>query len=346
MAKSAVVAHYEKAEAFFDTLIAALRLNQPPYSLPEARVPQDRKFLPPNIIWGSPRHARFLFKLCYWMRGRIESIRAVIRLAAVHNKSPEIFEPRIAALMGPENITQTLIRGGMTNQARALGPSWVENAKRLVERCDGDVVALLQDVRTYEDACVRIRNDKEGGGFIGFQHKMVSMLLYYLMSCEFIDYFVFPAPVDFHVLRLLRAHGILEFSENERNVDDSILQPAREICARYCDKKGVSALDLTDVLWLLSNTFCNRHPGNLTQSKKYAARKTKLMAKPFVWSETNEKRYEQTCGRCPVIGTCQMSIPSASYYIQGKLSVRGPILAPPQLTLFSSHHHAKPPAKE
>lgn len=57
----------------------------------------------------------------------------------------------------------------------------------MMERYDGDPRNIFKDVQDYDEALDLIRNDGKGGGFKGFQHKMTSMIIYYLQDDKLID---------------------------------------------------------------------------------------------------------------------------------------------------------------
>ncbi len=134
---------------------------------------------------------------------------------------------------------------------------------------------------------------------------------------------------------------------------------AREVTEWYCRNSKISPIALTDCLWLLSRSFCRDNPGNSgyvvdsrreDKLKKVAReerdRGTLLDEGSFAiefpadqevpkgrkryiglkWSaETlfsvagRVRRFERSCGNCPVQDHCRYNITSGGYYVGGKL---------------------------
>jgi hypothetical protein len=80
--------------------------------------------------------------------------------------------------------------------------------------------------------------------------------------------------------------------------------------------------------------MCSEHPGNMSiVSKRRKGRKTKITPVRR-WTAAQARTYERTCRICPIKDTCKSCIPSAVYYIGGKVSLRGERDAPPQQSLL------------
>lgn len=255
----------------------------------------------------------------------------------LNNREPNPFSMREAAQIDPATITLFLREFGLGFQSDQIGKFWVQNARRLTELWDGDPRNILDGVSSYNQALERIQNNKKGGGFLGFQEKMVSMLLYYLMDEELIDFFYFPIPIDLHVMRVSVANEIVTFTGEPNNGDvmsGELLAALREMTLNYARHNGVNPLRLCDALWLLSSTLCEQSPGNMTHSGRYQARSTYLAPVELTWNRSQIEAFDRSCRSCPVRDTCKWDIPSGPYYRRGQLIKLRQRSEPPIQTLF------------
>lgn len=321
----------------FDRLVDARIRRQYPYNLPKAIPPQVPENLPRLLTWGSREHALFLFALCYWMRGGIESDTATRALTRVYNMVPDMFLPEHEPSFDPATFETILSEVGLGFNKAQIARLWKKNLAKIGAEWDGDPRTLFTGISTYEEACERIQN-KGGRGFGGFQEKMVSMLTYFYMDAGMVDRWNFPAPVDFHCLRIVFAHRILTAGRRDRNRNGFYTKPVlatvRALLHDYCAERGVDPVILCEALWIYSRIMCSEHPGNTSiVAKARKGRKTKITPIPR-WTISQTQMYERTCRGCVVQDTCRHCIPSASYYVGGKVVLRGERDAPPQESLF------------
>lgn len=330
--------HYEHAYQVLDTLMAAYNNNEYPYSLDRVKVPHHPDHMPKTLERGSREHAVFLFKVCYYMRGGTKSTDAVKALANIYDERPEFFDCSIAKDLEPEPIVEALTAQGLGFQ-QTVAKQWVENARRLHERYDGDPRKIFDEVATYEHSQALIQNDGKGGGFIGFKEKMTSMIIYYLMDDELIDEFVFPIPVDVHVMRVSVANEMITFGDTPHGTNlyvPEALGPLRKLYYDYAVDRNVDPRPLCSAVWLLSEALCGKSPGNITKEplgrKNRDGRSTYLVPNVVDPEDFNQqKAYMKTCGSCAVENTCKLNIPGAQYYIAGGLIIRGKRIRFPQL---------------
>jgi len=334
---------HEKAKIVFFRLAEAISKKEYPYDREYARSPHVAENLPTNLVIGGKEHAIFLFCLCYFMRGGIQSDTAVKSLAKLHKNNPEIFDPPLASSYQSSHISSLLRRHGLGFNSDEIGSFWISNFRRLEKNWSGDPKKLFEGIATYEKACLRIKNkgkrcDSRDAGFYGFREKMVSMLAYFLIDSGLIDLFHFPPPVDFHVLRILFANRILT-AENrnngERIYNDRVLECARNLLSDFCQRNQVSPIRSCDSMWHLSRLLCNQHPGNRSIIGKRDGRKTEINPQPIDCGPSQVWAFTRSCGSCPLNQSCQLNIPSAHYYIKGEIHIRGSRAQPPQLILFS-----------
>jgi hypothetical protein len=327
---------HAKAETILSRLLDAYLRKEYPFDQPEAKPPQISENLPKSLGWGTREHALFLFAVCYWMRGGIKSGTAIKALARLYDASPEIFLPESEPATTAAELTAKFRSVGLGFNSDEIGTAWKNNLRKIAARWDNDPRTIFSGVTTYEEACERIQN-KGKRGFHGFQEKMVSMLTYFYMDAGIVDRWHFPIPVDFHVLRTVFAHEIVIADRSEFNGNGfytkPILAAVRNLFQSYCVRNNVDPLLLCDAVWLYSGLMCNQHPGNQSEVGSRDGRQTEL--RPTArWSQAQTKTYERTCGVCVVQKSCKWCVPSAEYYVRGRIVLREERDTPPQQSFF------------
>ena len=163
---------------------------------------------------------------------------------------------------------------------------------------------------------------------------MVSMLTYFYMDAGIVDRWNFPIPVDFHALRTMFAHEIVIADQSEWNGNAPCggrRRPAGEL-PKLSPKRASATL--CEAVWLYSGLMCNQHPGNQSiEIGLHEGRKTELRPMPR-WSLAQTRTYERTCAACFIQNTCRQCVPSAEYYVGGRIILRKERDAPPQQSLF------------
>jgi endonuclease III len=331
-----LVVTIDKAHAYpiLDTLLEAYANNEPPYNLDRARLPQDPRHMPASLERGSTDHAMFLFNVCYYMRGGIKSNDAVRRMATIYDDHPELFNCEYAQLVQTNELEEILTTHGLGFQ-KAVAKQWIENSRRLQTEYEGDPRRIFDGVTSYEQSQERIQNQR-GQGFMGFQEKMTSMIIYYLMDEGLIEPFNFPIPVDLHVMRVSIANRMVNFIDQQNNpvpngtnlYTKETLAALRKLYFEYAQERGVNPLRLCDAVWMLSESSCGRHPGNVTVEplgrSTRNGRKTYLIPKEVNEHDpAQQKAYAESCGICPIENTCELNIPGTQYYVGGNIIVRG-----------------------
>lgn len=328
--KLEIVVHQDKVEEVLGKLLAAYEANQFPYNLDRTRTPQDERHMPEKLNFGGIEHANFLFNICYYMQGGIKSNEAVKRMSRVYKDRPDLFDCEIAALTAPEEIEAVLSRRGLGFQ-HTVATRWVENARRLRDRYGGDPRRIFDEVVDYNDALKLICNDHKGGGFVGFQEKMTSMIAYYLMDENLIDVFPFPVPVDLHVMRVSIANQLITFPEVPYGTNlfrKETLKALRGIYLSYIIEHNVDPRVMSNAVWMLSESSCGRHPGNTTIEplgrKNRSGRSTYLIPGVVdINNPTQQAAYESSCRQCPIEKTCEYNIPGTHNYVSGSIIIRG-----------------------
>lgn len=326
-----VIPNYERLDEVMGILIEARAHNDFPYNLESAQLPHDERNMPPSLKRGGVEHANFLWAVCYYMRGGIKSATAVRSLSSVYEKYPELFIAEHAQSVKPEFIYEALRDNGLHFSAKPVSEYWVENARRMQERYQGDPRKIFDGSPEYPELCRLIQNDGKGGGFKGFQKKMVSMYAYYLMDSRLVDYYNFPLPVDMHVLRVSAATDIITFENvppNGNIYTEETLDTLRHMYHDYSVRHGVSQLDVCNAVWSLSSAICGIQPGNVmlepNRHEGRNGRSTHIVPLDVDFSKPSHRRmYDKSCSRCPLDDEghggplCHRNMPSKLYYVHG-----------------------------
>lgn len=317
-----IIPNYDRLHLVLSDLLERFERKQFPYD--RYRLPQDHENFKfgRNFQIGSKQHASLLFRLCYYMRGRTDSVGAAVKLGELHRRHPRYFDDAKSAKMNPLALQNSMLHIGLTALKDFVPGAWVINSGRMLQRYQGDPRRIFDGVDNFEEACRRVQNDKKGGGFQGFQEKMVSMLLYFFMDEGMIEPFYYPIPVDFHVMRVSVSTGIVEFSENPVGQDvlsQELKANLREMFHKYSESNGIHPNRIAEAVWLLSNLLCKRAPGNRFSEGEYRARSTEIEIHEVDWTKATTRTYARTCGSCPVEPICRYDIGAAPYYVQGQL---------------------------
>lgn len=332
----------KRVDNVLGSLLETYRDQQYVYGMPSAQLPHEVAQLERRLELGSVDHAMFLFILCLYMKGGIKSNTAANQLGRLYSRRPRLFDAFEIVKVKPESITASLERVDLRYQKNMAPPHWIENANRLIEWYGGDPRKIFVGVDDYDEACRRIRNRSRRHhktkeftrrqGFMGFQYKMVSMLMYFYTTAGIIEPIPFPIPVDFHVMRVCVQTEMVQFRGNVVGKDiysEHLQVVLRSLFTDYSQRHGVSPIELCDALWLLSSVGCARNPGNKTLSRQYRARQTETPAYTPVWNKSEIARYERFCGSCPINSLCHWDVPNSAYTLKGQLIRLRPRSIPP-----------------
>ncbi len=320
----------------YDVLINLHKQKKPPFDI--AIRPQDPEYLPRNLNLETRQHALFLFYACLYMRGRIKSHQAFERLKILHEEYPELFDPKEIQrdrFYYEDELYVFLQKAGLKVDAISTARGWIHNSIEIYDYWDSDPRKLFdclneidrQSPEAFELVCKNIirsskRKNKERRGFYGFRHKMVSMLSYFLEDAKIILPYLFPSPVDFHVLRINIMQNIL----NTNGLDKKgipvgkFLPSARELTSEYSIKRNIKPVFLADSLWIYSRDMCsnNLNAARFKIKEKGKGRKTEiLIANKIKWTAKKISKYYEFCGGCPLKENCLKFMSSKGYYASG-----------------------------
>lgn len=325
--------NWPKAKAICGQLLAALRTTQYPYGETWA-LPQT--FIPSAITDDPVTHARFLFYSCHYMRGTIKSDLAIKRLIILHHRHPKLFDPEYASQQSSFDLLFEQLGELIGYKTVEISRYWQENSRRLVTHWNGDPRAIFAEVVDAESLYRFSTNARAEGheddertkGFLGFQKKMASMLAYFLMDAKLVAPFTASPPVDFHLVRIMLATGILTATPER---EDEVLRyehltPAGiKVLERYATEHEVSLVELGNALWMLSVVLCSRAPGNMSSGRKKGVHGKAIQPVPLMidWDNAAHRAaHLASCGSCPLESSCTFNVPSGPYYQGGKLEIR------------------------
>lgn len=367
-----ITVNHQQAEKVLGKMVTLFKNNEFPFD--RAIKPQAAEFLPKKMVWKSTQHARFLFYSCLYMRGAIKSYDAILKLTKIYERYPRLFNPRYYRKYSKKsksflrfrrstNKAKHLLRQQLSDvigyQSEQNTRFWIENSLELLRYWKGDpkkIFSMINDENRfsediYHNLCHKIiksfkdpRPDnlqKSDQGFKGFKEKMASMLAYFFVDAGMFPTFHFPAPIDFHLLRLMGQHEVLVIKGYPDGVQsEKVLKLGREVSTTFCKAHNITTENLADALWLFSSTLCTYNPNNY-QYKFDTDKKVVINKGPIKWTKAKERSYKNSCGCCPISETCVWNIPPSPYYDGGKVYQYKPE-TPPQSDIFSS----LPPTKK
>lgn len=327
-----------KAGRIIGALVERWRTKRFPYEKGLDLLPQT--FIPERIRKDLRALSNFYFFVCIYMRGGIESSMVFRIFAQMWEQHPELFDPARASRMTAEDIRE-ILKGFIGWDSEVASVYWRENAERLHRHWGGNAHSIIDNIGGYDEALLRILNKKDSrlhppgskeAGFMGFQHKMVSMLLYFFDFEGWLPQgLIYPSPADFHHYRLFLTTGIMTVIPTpgtEIRFSDKISAEIRDVLMWHMKTTGTVPRDLADALWLFSLRMCGESPVTRTVEETGEAI-------PYEkWTKGALRRFERTCAACPFEQECIFAIPANAYYRRGVIELRKRPAAAIQLTML------------
>lgn len=301
-----------------------LRLREAhPFNTPRAELPQQ--LVPAWLRTDREQLARFYWVLCLWMRGT-GTMTATRGLLRVVEDEPRLLDPHFVLSYSQDDLIAALRAGRLPHLSKGNSKGWLENAQRLLAGWDGQVLKVAAKLTDYETAREILENrpatkTRSARGFYGYQKKMTSMLLYYLMYEELMPAFLFPVPIDYRVMRFCLSNQLVDVQPNAKGNyrSDELEDRLRFLFFEYARRTGANPLLLADAAWLYPGVMCAKHPGNFTRIGEYEARSTVIEPVQIEWTPAQRRAYEQTCGQCPFDQSCDTLWPYQYYYRRGTM---------------------------
>jgi hypothetical protein len=315
---------FDQMELVLSDLMDAYARNAPPYCYPDTICPQDERNMPHTPFVDDKQKANFFLTSCLWMR-RMNSVTAMRYLSRMFDDTRELeidpFDPQVAATLTEEEVARLLEPYGQLQMRGFTVPAWIHNAKHLVDHFDGDARNIISDTDSYEEIARRMVNrvsreqrtsgsTESGDGFEGFQKKMVSMFLYYMIDAGIKEYFDFPMPVDIHVARFAMGCDLVDFegfAPGSNHMTPQLLDVLRDMLYDYSLSTGTSQIDICNAIWLLGASACSRSPETQATKIKVDGRRSELgwYAPDYSPGSSDLQRFIETCGACAVSDHCR-----------------------------------------
>lgn len=285
-------------------------------------LPQD---IIPHAIRDDPRTtALLLFYSCHYMRGTIKSEYALRKIVELYQSTPHLFEPACAYTLSHQEVREFLHQM-IPYKSNEIATSWIENSRRLTLHWESDPRLIFMRARNTSELyrfvtnrnSVRLKErtgNLDEDGFMGFQKKMAGMLAYFLESCKLIAPFKVETvpPVDFHHLRVLVATRVIRLNSAKARYEQ--LRPiGEEVYTRYLKKTSARMRALGDSIWLISQRLCANSP--VTETLNGA------LVEPNWADAATLRRYEHTCGSCPLEPYCERTVQAHAYYKRGQFEL-------------------------
>lgn len=298
-----ILTNSTQAYRVFERLISAYRAREFPYTqanldrLPQRRIPKELR-----------RKPNFYFYLCHFMRGLIKSEYAVAQMVKLYREEPKLFDPRHVVTLSPEIMEEKLGKlFGKLPKSQRYGEAWFRNSEILMA-WGGDILNVFRGRLTADILRQRVVNKKDyqlplkEQGFFMFQEKVCAMLAYFLMDAQLIPLIHISPPVDFHHLRVMLSTEMILASESFRR-PRPLSVAGYKLAEQYLRYRyGVHPVEFSDLLFMLSREGCARS----------------IKEEPEDWNDAKTlRRYQRSCGRCPVEKECHHSILAQSYYPRG-----------------------------
>lgn len=311
-----------------------------PFNRPDAIIP--RNIIPEELRKDKEMLAVWYIAVCNHMKGRVTSLDAFRGNIKIWEKYPWFFIPRQALWESDKrllDIYDEFLPIDKKVNVRALKL----NYQFLETYYEGKALNLIKGMASYEEAERRIRNKRTkrekdiagvaGEGLFGFQHKMVSMLVYfYDWERLFKKRFPYPSPADFHNFRIgLASKSLVVTGAKDDTVRDQekISAPWRAMVFKYIVTRKVDPIDVADVLWLYSSVMCGNSP--LTSTRKAELNGNGMFEQDHLPHHDDDRRFlrpnywpalAESCLRCLLLDRCNYAVPSAPYYSAGKIVLR------------------------
>jgi hypothetical protein len=326
-----------EAYEVIDLIVEAYKNKWPPYDTATSTQGIKPDSMQPNgEQYHTSQHAMFFWNACAYMQAT-NSESAFYGLTDLYDQHPELFDCRSLLQQNPSELAELLRNTVGHGRQNSIAETWRNNAFKLHFLHQGDPRDVLMGAKSYDDCLARLANDHRGGGFEGFQPKMVSMLLYFLQDEDMLpsgddpDAIRFPIPVDFHAMRVAFATELIKTGDLDDGIDgfhrqgdgNSLFeQQIRELLYGYSEQRQIDPVDLTNAIWLLSSNLCNQTPGNRSRVFDSEAGREFAFLVPYHESMQHSRDWFNSCGRCAVKNYCRFYVPSAPYYRNGGIVLR------------------------
>jgi hypothetical protein len=298
--------------------------------------PQLEHNLPPALPRGGVEEADFHRIMCFFMLGPTDSMTMAKGVVRLYEQSPEVFNCLEASRMSDEKINSLLLAAGLNFGAKEKVPMACRlNAAYIIRHFDGNICNAFTMANGDWKKLYRLLMRTKRAGLIGYQEKMSSMLAFFLMRRNIVDYFLVPPQVDFHVMRVFWCCNLILPVHDDGSVANVLRMPQitrygdaiRNALVGYELVTDQSWLDLSEALWTQSRMLCKLSPSNSSSDRADGS----TYQKPIMWTPAQVRKYYKGCGHCSLEHRCTGAVPAGFYYNRKRKELRlyGPRQIPP-----------------
>src|SRR3989344_936721 len=289
-------------------------------------IPPQRRWFPEELRSDPQKLGWWFFCVAIPMRGGINSDDAFRFVYELYRDRPDLFNPYVAMYMEPEEIagaTEKVAmrihpcgsqgekqKGTFSYQSYQHERIWIHNAKVLVEHWGADLRNVFEGALDFEKAFAKIDHKRSKKGFRGMRRKIFSLMTTWLIEFGLVPDFQLPLIIDFHAMRLLLMHEIIQVKFSElgqgKPRDPLRIRPesmwkhaAVHISEPFVDqvifwtlaflKKYKRLLpcqyDIAHGKWFLSRVLCPDYYGNRSFEQKHEDGKRRGLTERLVYGK-------------------------------------------------------------
>ena len=312
-----LMGHQARTNDALDRILFASRTGQGPFAA--YRLPQECRNYPSNL--ESPfDQANFLFVVLLHMSGGNPAEASFRGHRRLYERWPKIYDSKTAINYTADEIREMMKAVGL--QFWNTRPEWLlHNARVLNKYWDGDPRNIFGDTLQYKNELeiwqkLQGRVLRSPRKLLGFQEKMLSLLVHFLVDARLVDPCDVPPPIDVHQNRFFGSLGLVTQGNVVRSWKElnAFRDRIRQLYIDYAHSRNVSMLEIGEAVWFYSAEMCKYAPGAYTINGQHVG----------ISSLTNEsgkrkfqgkyKVYSQTCGNCIVSDLCKRNMPHVFHY--------------------------------
>lgn len=319
------IRHQKRANEAFDRILLASRTGQGPFKA--YRLPQECRNYPNNLK-DERDLANFLFVNLLHQAGGNNAESSFRGHRRLHERWPEIYDPRTATRYSADEIREMMKAVGLTlykNETQYSGrrPEWLlRNAEILNLNWGSDPRNIFLGLPKNEIEIWWALIDrvvvKTPWKLLGIQEKVLALFVHLFVDAQLIDPIDVPGPIDIHQGRFL---GSLELVGNGQRIGpwkelNAFRDEIRRCYMEYSHSRDVTMLEIGEAVWFYSREMCKYAPGAISENGKFkgiAELTPESGKRPGKW-----KPYKETCGNCIVSDLCNWNMPHSYHYNRGR----------------------------
>ena len=249
----------------------------------------------------------FFYALASSNRSTAETI--VNKFITLMKETPDIINPERVVANRTEWVKKTI--ADKFRASRHIALSWHHNAEVLMRNFDGSALNIYANSNSFAEIWERVQSlGKQGIGFKAIRIKSLCLFLSLMQENGLIRRFSIPLTIDFHVLRILWAFDIADFSE--------YAQPLKPTLSGQETLRGIESVKT----WETHIMQCAKWSLEIFKQTKL----DQIAVNRRIWelSRLDCKRYPKRCSACEYKQYCKWEVPASPFYRFSGLLVRKP----------------------